>query len=90
MFSWRRLPSEGSGAPDETPGAFGEGGSAGPRKPGGAEGAPTYHPLFSLPTFVGTPHMGAGTVDSRELTAVSVVEQLVDVLDGGEPRNVAN
>jgi D-3-phosphoglycerate dehydrogenase / 2-oxoglutarate reductase len=48
------------------------------------------HPLFSLPTFVGTPHMGAGTVDSRELTAVSVVEQLVDVLDGGEPRNVAN
>jgi D-3-phosphoglycerate dehydrogenase len=46
------------------------------------------HPLFRIPAFVGTPHIGAGTIDSREQTAVAVVEQLLDVLNGGEGRNV--
>lgn len=46
------------------------------------------HPLFRIPSFVGTPHVGAGTIDSREQTAVAVAEQLLDVLKGGEGRNV--
>ncbi|MBE0531966.1 MAG: hydroxyacid dehydrogenase [Rhodospirillales bacterium] len=46
------------------------------------------HPLFRIPSFVGTPHVGAGTIDSREQSAVAVVEQLLDVLNGREGRNV--
>ncbi len=46
------------------------------------------HPLFRIPTFVGTPHVGAGTIDSRELSSIAVAEQLLDVLNGGEGRNV--
>ncbi len=48
---------------------------------------PIRHPLFALPNFVGTPHIGAGTLDSREQTAVMVARQLLDVLDGGAARN---
>lgn len=46
------------------------------------------NPLFSIPTFVGTPHVSGGTVDSRERTAIAVAEQLLDVLKGGTGRNV--
>jgi D-3-phosphoglycerate dehydrogenase len=46
------------------------------------------HPLFRIPSFVGTPHLAGGTLESREETAVAVVEQLLDVLKGGEGRNV--
>lgn len=46
------------------------------------------HPLFAIPTFIGTPHLAGGTVDSREQTAIAVSEQLLDVLHGGEGRNV--
>jgi phosphoglycerate dehydrogenase-like enzyme len=46
------------------------------------------HPLFRIPTFVATPHVGAGTIDSREQTSVAVAEQLLEVLKGGEGRNV--
>jgi len=48
---------------------------------------PAGHRLFTLPNFVGTPHIGAGTIDSREQTAVMVVEQLVDYLSGRPARN---
>lgn len=46
------------------------------------------HPLFGIPGFVGTPHVGAGTLECREQTAIAVVEQLLDVLRGGAGRNV--
>jgi len=46
------------------------------------------HPLFRVPTFVGTPHLAGGTIESREQSAIAVVEQLLDVLKGGEGRNV--
>lgn len=52
------------------------------------EPPPASHPLFSIPAFVGTPHLGAGTLECREETAVAVVEQLLEVLAGGEGRNV--
>jgi len=48
---------------------------------------PAGHRLFTLPNFVGTPHIGAGTIDSREQTAVMVVAQLVDFLTGKPARN---
>ncbi len=48
---------------------------------------PVGHRLFTLPNFVGTPHIGAGTIDSREQTAIIVVEQLVDYLSGKPARN---
>ncbi|MBT3359611.1 MAG: D-3-phosphoglycerate dehydrogenase [Rhodospirillales bacterium] len=52
------------------------------------EPPPADHPLFSIPSFVGTPHIAAGTVDSREHTSIAVAEQLLDVLGGGEGKNI--
>ena len=52
------------------------------------EPPPADHPLFSIPSFVGTPHISAGTVDSREQTSIAVVEQLLDVLRGGDGKNI--
>jgi len=46
------------------------------------------HPLFRIPAFVATPHIGAGTIESREESSIAVVEQLLDVLKGGEGRNI--
>ena len=46
------------------------------------------HPLFTIPGFVGSPHIGGGTIESREQNAVAVAEQLIEFLNGGEPRNV--
>ena len=54
------------------------------------EPPPTDHPLFQIPTFVGTLHIGASSIESRTSTSVIVVEQLLDVLRGAEPRNVVN
>lgn len=54
------------------------------------EPPPANHPLFEIPTFVGTLHIGASSVESREMNSVIVVEQLLDVLQGKEPRNVVN
>ncbi len=54
------------------------------------EPPPADHPLFTIPGFVGTPHIGGGTVESRQRNAVVVVEQLIEFLDGGEARNVVS
>ncbi len=48
------------------------------------------HPLFSIPTFVGTNHIGASSMEVRTQAAKVVAQQLVDVLDGKAPRNVVN
>lgn len=54
------------------------------------EPPPADHPLFAIPTFVGTLHIGGSSVESRERGAQMVVEQLLAVLNGGKPRNVVN
>jgi D-3-phosphoglycerate dehydrogenase / 2-oxoglutarate reductase len=46
------------------------------------------HPLFTIPGFVGSPHVGGGTVESRERNGVAVAEQLIEFLSGGKARNV--
>lgn len=54
------------------------------------EPPPADHPLFAIPTFVGTLHIGGSSVESRERGALMAVEQLLDVLNGGAPRNIVN
>jgi D-3-phosphoglycerate dehydrogenase len=54
------------------------------------EPPPSDHPLFSIPTFVGTLHIGGNSVESREMGAQMAVEQLLEVLNGSAPRNVVN
>jgi len=54
------------------------------------EPPPADHPLFRIPGFVGTPHIGGSSEESRAANALIVVEQLLDVLAGGEPRNGVN
>jgi len=48
------------------------------------------HPLFRIPTFVGTLHIAASSVECRSSISVIVVEQLLEALLGEEPRNVVN
>jgi D-3-phosphoglycerate dehydrogenase len=52
------------------------------------EPPPVDHPLFGIPTFVATPHIGGASFESREAGARMAVEQLLEVLGGGAPRNV--
>jgi D-3-phosphoglycerate dehydrogenase len=45
------------------------------------------NPLVSLPTFVSTPHAGGGTIENQERSSLAAAEQLVHVLNGGQPIN---
>jgi D-3-phosphoglycerate dehydrogenase len=47
----------------------------------------TENPLVSLPTVVSTPHAGAGTIENQERSSLMTAQQLVDVLNGGQPIN---
>ncbi len=44
------------------------------------------NPLFSLPNFVGTPHLGANTDDALYTVGMACVEQILDVLEGRKPK----
>ena len=44
------------------------------------------NPLFELPNFVGTPHLGGSTSESIERCTKTVVEEVLAVLEGKEPR----
>ena len=44
------------------------------------------NPLFSLPNFVGTPHIGANTYDALYTVGMTCVEQILDVLEGRKPQ----
>lgn len=44
------------------------------------------NPLFSLPNFVGTPHLGGNTHEALYRCAEAVVDGILDVLDGKIPR----
>ena len=43
--------------------------------------------LFRLPNFIGTPHIGAATEESLERTGLEVVEEVLRVLEGKEPKH---
>jgi D-3-phosphoglycerate dehydrogenase / 2-oxoglutarate reductase len=49
------------------------------------EPPPADHPLLSLPTFVATPHIGGGTIETQELNAKTVAEGLLGALRGELP-----
>jgi D-3-phosphoglycerate dehydrogenase / 2-oxoglutarate reductase len=43
------------------------------------------HPLMSLPTFVGTPHAAAGTIETQARSSMLAASQLLESLAGGQP-----
>ncbi len=49
------------------------------------EPPPADHPLLSLPTFVATPHIGGGTIETQELNSRTVAEGLLGALRGKFP-----
>ncbi len=53
-----------------------------------SEPPPADHPLLSLPTFVATPHISGGTIETQELAAVTVAEGLLAALRGQDPPNI--
>jgi phosphoglycerate dehydrogenase-like enzyme len=47
----------------------------------------TENPLVGLPTVVSTPHAGGGTIENQERSSLVTAQQLVNVLNGGQPIN---
>jgi D-3-phosphoglycerate dehydrogenase len=47
----------------------------------------TDNPLVSLPNVVATPHAGGGTRETQEESSLVTAQQLVHVLNGGQPLN---
>jgi D-3-phosphoglycerate dehydrogenase / 2-oxoglutarate reductase len=43
------------------------------------------HPLMSLPTFVGTPHAAAGTIETQARSSMLAASQILEALAGGQP-----
>jgi D-3-phosphoglycerate dehydrogenase / 2-oxoglutarate reductase len=43
------------------------------------------HPLLGLPTVVATPHAGGGTFETQERSSLRVAQELLTILEGGEP-----
>ena len=54
------------------------------------EPPPPDHPLFQFPTFVGTPHIGAGAIETKERCSEMAAQQILDFLAGKEPVNLVN
>ncbi|MFA5875157.1 MAG: phosphoglycerate dehydrogenase [Candidatus Margulisiibacteriota bacterium] len=50
----------------------------------------TESPLFGLPNCIVVPHLGASTEEAQVNVAIDVVEQIVDVLNGGSARSAVN
>ncbi len=48
------------------------------------------HPLLSLENFIGTPHLGASTVEAQKTVAVGIAKQVADYLTKGIIRNAVN
>uniref|UniRef100_A0A7V6CEI5 D-3-phosphoglycerate dehydrogenase n=1 Tax=Thermodesulfobacterium geofontis TaxID=1295609 RepID=A0A7V6CEI5_9BACT len=48
------------------------------------------HPLLSLENFIGTPHLGASTIEAQKTVAIEIAKQLVDYLLKGIIRNAVN
>jgi D-3-phosphoglycerate dehydrogenase len=43
------------------------------------------HPLLTLPNVVATPHAAGGTVETQERSSLLVAQELLKILDGGQP-----
>lgn len=43
--------------------------------------------LYNLPNFVGTPHIGATTYEALERMGTEIVDEVLQVLNGGEAKN---
>jgi D-3-phosphoglycerate dehydrogenase len=50
----------------------------------------TDSPLFSLPNFISTPHLGAASEEAQEAVAVEIAQQVIDYLRKGIIRNAVN
>lgn len=50
------------------------------------EPIPGSHPLLSLDNFVATPHIGACTEEAMYRVGMMVVEEVLDVIEGREPK----
>lgn len=48
------------------------------------------HPLLSLDNFIGTPHLGASTVEAQKIVAIEIAKQIADYLTKGIIRNAVN
>ena len=48
------------------------------------------HPLLELDNFIGTPHLGASTVEAQKTVAVEIAKQVVDYLKNGVIKNAVN
>jgi D-3-phosphoglycerate dehydrogenase len=51
---------------------------------------PGENPLLRLPQVITTPHLGASTEEAQITVAVDVADQIVTVLQGGQPRFALN
>jgi D-3-phosphoglycerate dehydrogenase len=43
------------------------------------------HPLLKLPNVVATPHAAGGTVETQERSSLRVAQELLKILEGGQP-----
>lgn len=50
----------------------------------------TDSPLFTLPNFISTPHLGAASEEAQEAVAVEIAQQVIDYLQKGIVRNAVN
>ena len=50
----------------------------------------TDSPLFTLPNFISTPHLGAASEEAQEAVAVEIAQQVIDYLQKGLIRNAVN
>jgi D-3-phosphoglycerate dehydrogenase len=50
----------------------------------------TDSPLFTLPNFISTPHLGAASEEAQEAVAVEIAHQVIDYLQRGIIRNAVN
>jgi D-3-phosphoglycerate dehydrogenase / 2-oxoglutarate reductase len=51
---------------------------------------PKGSPLLSIPSFIGTPHLGASTSEAQEKVALQIAEQIADFLTEGKIVNAVN
>ncbi|MFH0887195.1 MAG: phosphoglycerate dehydrogenase, partial [bacterium] len=54
------------------------------------EPLPSDSPLLKVPNLITVPHLGASTKEAQINVAIDVVEQIVDVLNGGTARSAVN
>ena len=50
----------------------------------------TENPLFKLPNFIATPHLGAATKEAQINVAIDVSKEIVDVMNGRLAKNAVN